>query len=45
MSVQGMNLFGRVKVKEKHLPEQETMPFFLFRTDFWCKSRVIENIS
>ena len=45
MSVQETNLFERVKVKEKHLPEQETMLFFLFRTDFRCKSRVIENIS
>lgn len=28
MSVQETNLFGRVKGKEKHLSEQETMPFF-----------------
>ena len=45
MSVQETNLFERVKGKEKHLSEQETMPFFLFRTEFRHKSRVIENIS
>ncbi len=45
MSVQETNLIGRVKGKEKHLSEQETMPFFLFKTEFRHKSRVIENIS